>query len=83
LKKTRVVITIKDDILDPAGVAVKKALLRQGFLDLSEVRIGKVVDLTFSRKETDDRLLKVKQAAESLLSNPIMENFTIEVIDEQ
>lgn len=82
MKKARVHITIKPDVLDPAGVAVKNALHRLGDLNLAEVRIGKIVDIVFSEeRDSADYLPAVAQAAKDILCNPVMEDFTIEVIE--
>lgn len=83
-KNTRVLVTIKKDVLDPAGAAVKKALMRQGFSDLADVRIGKVIDIAFKgKKDIRAHLPMLEQAAKTILTNPIMEDFTIEIIDEK
>lgn len=84
MKRARVVVTIKKDVLDPAGNAVRNALSRQGLTHLGEVRIGKVIDVVFTNeREANDCQKLLEQAAQTLLSNPIMEDFTIEMIDEK
>jgi phosphoribosylformylglycinamidine synthase len=83
MKKARVVVTVKKDVLDPAGVAVKNALLRQGIANLAEVRIGKVIDIVFRESASlEDRAL-IENCAQAILSNPIMEDVSIELLDEK
>lgn len=84
MKKARVVVTIKKDVLDPAGAAVKNALSRQGLAQLGEVRIGKVIDISFGDdRDAHEYRSLVERAAQTILSNPVMEEFTIEMIDEK
>lgn len=82
MKKARVVVTVKKDVLDPAGVAVKNALLRQGIKNLAEVRIGKVIDITLSDYASIDERHLIEEAARTVLSNPIMEDVYVEISDE-
>lgn len=82
MKKARVVVTIRKDVLDPAGVAVKNALHRAGLSGIGEVRIGKVIDL-----ELNDHILsvdreRIDEIAKTILSNPIMEDVSIHMLDE-
>jgi phosphoribosylformylglycinamidine synthase len=82
MKKARVVVTIKKDVLDPAGGALKNALARQGIKNVAEVRIGKVIDIVFDSESSQNNHSYLELAAKSLLSNPVMEDFSIEVMDE-
>ena len=80
---TRVTITVKKDILDPAGEAVKKMLRQQNILSVTDVRIGKVVDISLDpAQELTAQLAKLHEMARKILSNPIMEDVTIELLDE-
>ncbi len=76
----RIIVTIKKDILDPAGEALKKSLQRQGMRDIEEVRIGKVIDISLNdHQHLDEQLAMIKKAASSMLRNPIMEDVNVEV----
>ncbi|TIC80193.1 phosphoribosylformylglycinamidine synthase subunit PurS [Nocardioides sp. GY 10127] len=68
----------KPEILDPQGKAVQGALPRLGFSGVSDVRQGKRFELTVD-EVTDEVLAQVAQMAETLLSNPVIENFTVRV----
>lgn len=82
-RKTRVIVTIKKDVLDPAGVAVKKALARQGLENLEDVRIGKVIDISFRNgRQTHENSRLLTELAKDILSNPLMEDHSIQFIDE-
>ena len=51
--KARVFVTLKQGVLDPQGQAVRNTLGRLGYADVSNVRIGKLVELEL--EGTDDR----------------------------
>jgi len=64
----------KPDLLDPQGKAVGAALPRLGFTGIKEVRQGKRFELTVEGEVTDAVLAKAREAAETLLSNPVIED---------
>ncbi len=77
----RVVVDVmpKPEILDPQGKAVLGALPRLGFEGVSDVRQGKRFELEVDGDVTDAVLASVEQMAGTLLSNPVIENFTVHV----
>jgi phosphoribosylformylglycinamidine synthase len=72
-------VHLKTEILDPQGRAVLGALGRFGLQDVVDVRQGKQFILTIDGEVTDEKLAEIRKVAESLLSNPVIEDFTIEV----
>ncbi len=76
----RVVVDVmpKPEILDPQGKAVTGALGRLGFDGLS-VRQGKRFEIEFDGEVTDERLEQVRQAADKLLANTVIETFEVRV----
>ena len=79
----RVVVDVmpKPEILDPQGKAVLGALPRLGFEGVTEVRQGKRFELEIDGDLTEDRLAEVEQMAETLLSNPVIEDYAVRVLD--
>ena len=77
----RVVVDVmpKPEILDPQGKAVLGALPRLGFSGVTEVRQGKRFELEIAGEMTDEVLDQVRRMAETLLSNPVIEDFTVSV----
>ncbi|MDX6324548.1 MAG: phosphoribosylformylglycinamidine synthase subunit PurS [Nocardioidaceae bacterium] len=69
----------KPEILDPQGKAVHGALPRLGFTGITDVRQGKRFELEVDGDLTDARLAEIHQLAETLLSNPVIENFEVVV----
>ena len=73
--KAKVLIRPKEGILDPQGKAVERALPALGFEGVTDVRVGRLVEL-----ETDDPDA-IPALCEKLLANPLIEDFEV-VIDE-
>lgn len=72
----RVVVDVmpKPEILDPQGKAVANALPRLGFQGFTSVRQGKRFELEVDGDVTPEVLEQVRRAAETLLSNPVIED---------
>jgi len=67
-------VMLKPEILDPQGQAVLNALPRLGFDGFSAVRQGKRFELSVDGEVTDEVLAQVREAAATLLSNPVIED---------
>jgi phosphoribosylformylglycinamidine synthase len=78
----RVVVEVmpKPEILDPQGKAVHGALPRLGFDGILDVRQGKRFELEVAEAD-DATLAEVREIAETLLSNPVIEDFTVRWAD--
>jgi phosphoribosylformylglycinamidine synthase PurS subunit len=72
----RVVIDVmpKPEILDPQGKAVAGALARLGFEEFPGARQGKRFELEVDGEVTDAVLERAREAARTLLSNPVIED---------
>ena len=76
-------VMLKPEILDPQGQAVGGALPRLGFNGFTDVRQGKRFVLTVDGDVTDEHLSAAREAAETLLSNPVIEDVvSVHVLDE-
>ncbi len=69
--KARVLIRPKAGILDPQGVAVEQALPALGFTGVSEVRVGRMVELEIADESQLDQL------CQKLLANTLIEDYEI------
>ena len=78
----RVVVDVmpKPEILDPQGKAVQGALPRLGYDGVLDVRQGKRFELELDGEVTEERLAEVREMAETLLANPVIENFHVSVL---
>jgi phosphoribosylformylglycinamidine synthase subunit PurS len=80
----RVYITPKKGILDPQGVAVERSLPALGFEGVSDVRVGKFIELELpAGTPPDTARAEVEAMCQKLLANPIIEDFTFAIDDEQ
>ncbi|SNU01889.1 phosphoribosylformylglycinamidine synthase [Ruaniaceae bacterium KH17] len=72
----RIVVEVmpKPELLDPQGKAVAGALQRLGIDDFSGARQGKRFELSVDGEVTEQHLVAAREAAETLLSNPIIED---------
>jgi phosphoribosylformylglycinamidine synthase len=76
-KKAVVYVRLKDGVLDPQGVTIHKALKQMGYDDFKSVRSGRFFELEIDA-ETNDIDRKIDEVCEKLLSNPVIENFSVE-----
>jgi phosphoribosylformylglycinamidine synthase len=67
-------VMLKPEILDPQGQAVAGALPRLGFTGIASVRQGKRFELEVDGEVTDEVLARVREAAATVLSNPVIED---------
>ena len=68
-----------DEILDPQGKAVLLGLQHLHITGVHDVRIGRSVMMTLEAETEAEASLKVEQACQKLLANPIMERFSFEL----
>ncbi len=73
-------VLLKDEILDPQGQAIERALPQLGFEGVRDVRVGKHVELDLP--DGDDLDERVHAMADQLLANPVIETFTYRVLGE-
>jgi phosphoribosylformylglycinamidine synthase len=80
--KAHVWVMPKRTVLDPQGQAIQHALSSLGFTEVSEVRQGKffVLDLNGLAREAAET--KVERMAKEILTNPVIEEFRYEIVDE-
>ena len=67
----------KPEILDPQGKAVHGALPRLGFTGVTDVRQGKRFEIELEGEACDASLAEVREMAEKLLSNPVIEDYEV------
>lgn len=74
--KARVYVTFKPSVLDPQGQTIRAALSGLGHQGIEEVRQGKFFEITMQSGEDLDAI------ARDVLSNPVIENYRIEMLPE-
>ena len=75
--KIKIIVTLKNGVLDPQGKAIQQTLNGMGFLDVKDVRQGKYFDIDL--KETDELRAKSKvdEMCQKLLTNLVIEDYKI------
>ena len=79
--KAKVIVTLKNGVLDPQGKAAEESLHSLGFDEVSGLRIGRYMELDFkdtSKEEAENRL---KEMCEKVLANPVIEDFKFEIAE--
>lgn len=77
--KARVIVTLKNGVLDPQGKAIEHALASLGVEGVSSLRQGKVFDIELSASDRDAARANLAAACEKLLANTVIENYSIEI----
>ena len=80
--RARVTIVLKPTVLDAQGATVERALQRLGFEGVSGLRIGKHVEFTLPDGDPRAARAQVEEMCRKLLANPVIEEYTIEVMEE-
>jgi phosphoribosylformylglycinamidine synthase len=70
----------KDGILDPQGRAVEQSLAHLDVGGVSGVRVGRRLELTVEAADIDAARGVVQRLAGELFSNPLIEQFSVEVL---
>jgi phosphoribosylformylglycinamidine synthase PurS subunit len=76
--KATILVRPKEGILDPQGEAVGDSLRKLGF-DVSQAKVGRVVDLEVDAASAAEAHAAVERMCEQLLANPLIESYAIEV----
>lgn len=76
--RANVYVTLKEEVLDPQGEAVRRALDSLGFAGVKRVRVGKLIEIDIDGSGKDAET-KLRAMCEKLLANPIVEDFDFEL----
>lgn len=79
--KARVHVFLKEGVLDPQGKAVAQALGTLGHKEVRSVRQGKFFDIETDPVPPGEAEERLREYCRKLLANPIIERFTVEVLE--
>ena len=79
--KAKVIVTPKKAVLDPQGNAVRDAMRHLGMPEVRDVRIGKYLEIDLDGKDVDLEK-RLEGLCRDLLSNPVIEEYSIEKLSE-
>ncbi|MBU2582178.1 MAG: phosphoribosylformylglycinamidine synthase subunit PurS [Alphaproteobacteria bacterium] len=78
--KALIKITLKNGVLDPQGKAIENALGALGFVGVSGVRQGKLIELDLAAKDEASARDEVERMCQNLLANTVIENYSFELM---
>lgn len=80
--KANVYVTLKEEVLDPQGDAVRRALTALGFEGVRSVRVGKLIELDIDASDREQAVTDLRRMGEQLLANTVIEDFEVELEDD-
>ena len=75
--KVKVIVTLKNGVLDPQGKAIQQTLNGMAFNNVSEVRQGKYFDIEINESDESKAKSQVKEMCKKLLANLVIEDYKI------
>lgn len=78
--RLRVLVRLKPGILDVQGAAVQRALGGLGFVDVRDLRVGKMIEVDVDATSADAARARVDEMCRRLLANTVLEDYTIESV---
>ncbi len=76
--KVKVIVTLKNGVLDPQGKAIQQTLNSMDFSDVKEVRQGKYFDIEVNIEDEKKAKDKVDEMCKKLLANLVIEDYKIQ-----
>ncbi len=84
LMKARVFVSMKPTVLDPQGQTVCSALNGMGHKEIAAVRQGKYFEVTLADGTSPAHASALlDEVAREVLSNPVIENYAVEILDQE
>lgn len=81
-RRFEIVVSLKEGLLDPEGKTIQDSLPTMGWTNVSDVRMGKHIELTVDAATEEEATTLVQDMAQRLLSNPVIEDFRILAVEE-
>ena len=79
--KIRILVSLKDSVLDPQGQTVKNALLTLGYDSIKDVRQGKVFEIELEGVSQEETERVIPEISNKVLANPIIEKFSWQILE--
>ena len=75
--KIKVIVTLKDGVLDPQGKAIQQTLNGMNFSDVKQIRQGKYFDIEVNVENEKKAKIRVEEMCKKLLANLVIEDYKI------
>jgi phosphoribosylformylglycinamidine synthase len=79
--KVRVTVMVKKGVLDPQGKTILGSLHQLGYKEVTDVKAGKILELSLPKMGKAQLEKKVKEMCDKLLANTIIEDYEFEVAE--
>ena len=79
--KANIYVTLKREVLDPQGDAVRRSLASLGFDEVKSARVGKLIELELRGGDRVSAESHIQSMCEKLLANPVIEDFRYEILE--
>ncbi len=80
--KATVYVRLKQEVLDPQGDAVRRALAALGFAGVTGVRVGKLIEIELDAAQAGapgELEAKLARMADEMLANTVIEDYEVEI----
>ena len=75
--KIKVIVTLKNGVLDPQGKAIQQTLNGMSFSNVEEVRQGKFFEINVNENNEAKAKEQVEEMCKKLLANLVIEDYKI------
>ena len=75
----KVIVTPKPVVNDPQGITVRNGLVALGFREVSDVRVGKYIEVSFEGETEQAARKRVEAMCSRLLANHVIEDFRFDI----
>ena len=75
--KIKVIVTLKNGVLDPQGKAIQQTLNGMNFLNVEEVRQGKFFEINVNENNEEKAKVQIEEMCKKLLANLVIEDYKI------
>tara|TARA_B100000965_G_scaffold44557_1_gene32621 strand:+ start:328 stop:561 length:234 start_codon:yes stop_codon:yes gene_type:complete len=75
--KVKIIVTLKEGVLDPQGKAIQQTLNGMGFSEVNQVRQGKYFDIELNIEDEKKAKIKAEEMCKKLLANLVIEDYKI------
>ena len=75
--KIKVIVTLKNGVLDPQGKAIQQTLNGMNFSNINEVRQGKFFEINVNENNEEKAKSQVEEICKKLLANLVIEDYKI------
>ena len=77
--RSQIVVTPKPVVNDPQGITVRQGLAKLGFREVSDVRIGKYIEVSLEADSEHQARQRVEAMCDKLLANHVIEDYRFEI----